>query len=72
MPGEDSFVDFPFFGDGFMPMSAGSAGAASAATTSTNSYYTVQLAEPFTGFLQHLVIDRASGAVADMSAVCMM
>jgi hypothetical protein len=73
MPGDDFFFfDFPFFGGGFVPMNSSSASAASTATASTISYYTVQVDEPFTGFLQHFVTDPASGAIADMSTVCMM
>lgn len=72
MPGDAFSFDDPFYSGFYTSAYAGSSGAGSAAVTSTNGYYTIQLDEPFSGFLQHFVADSASGAIADMSAVCMM
>ena len=65
------FVD-PFSDSGSFSFGQGGTSAGASSASSVQPYYTVQVDEPFTGFLQHFVTDPASGAIADMSAVCMM
>jgi len=81
----DSSVDpfgsgftFDFLGGSFssnfgIPINLVGAGTTTGSSTdSTARYYIVKLDDGFTGFLQHMVYNKASGIVTDMTAACMM